>query len=48
MKRLGAYIATFLIAAAAALSLAAPANAVLDENGYVVAIIIGPNGEVYY
>lgn len=48
MKRLLTCAAALLTAAVMAFSIAAPANAVLDENGNVVAIILGPNGEIYY
>lgn len=48
MKRLLTCAATLLAAAVMAFSIASPANAIVDENGNVVAIILGPNGEIYY
>lgn len=48
MKRIGRYIAGTAAIAIVALTATAPAQAVYDSSGKLVAIILTDDGEVYY
>lgn len=48
MKRVNRIVAAAFAAVVMTMTAAAPANALVDSNGNVVAIILTPDGEIYY
>lgn len=48
MKNFGRFVASTMAAALMAVTAFAPAHAIVDQNGNVVAAIITADGKIYY